>query len=92
MIALFVAAAVLLIITPGSRLWHVLLDGIDERSDAAVAHRSYRDRCEDVTAAFELTPREAEVLVLLGRGHTSAFAAERLMISESTARSHRKSI
>ncbi len=91
-LSLFVAAAVLLIITPGSRLWHVLLDGIDERSDAAVAHRSYLDRCEAVAAAFELTPREAEVLVLLGRGHTSAFVAERLVISESTARSHRKNI
>lgn len=39
-----------------------------------------------------LTPREREVLALSGRGHTAAYVAQRLSISENTARNHLKNI
>ena len=38
------------------------------------------------------TAREAEILLLLGRGHTSSFVADELTVAESTVRSHRKNI
>ena len=41
---------------------------------------------------FRLTAREAEILLLLGRGHTSSFVADELTVAESTVRSHRKNI
>lgn len=89
----FIAAAALLVATPGSRLWRVVLDGVDAATAGAPdAAEAYDAACERLSADFALTPREKEALVLLGRGHTSAFVAEQLVIAESTARSHRKNI
>lgn len=89
----FVAAAALLVATPGSRLWRVVLDGVDAATaDAPDAAEAYEAACERLAADCALTPREKEALVLFGRGHTSAFVAEQLVIAESTARSHRKNI
>lgn len=87
---LFVAAVALLVATPGSRLWRVVLEGVDAAT--VDAPDSYEDACARISADFALTPRESEVLMLLCRGHTSAFVAERLVIAGSTARSHRKNI
>ena len=41
---------------------------------------------------FELSPRETETLSYLGRGHGIVFIAKTLVISESTVRTHVKSI
>lgn len=49
-------------------------------------------RCEALAEACGLTPREGEILAYLGRGHGIAFVAEALVISESTVRTHVKSI
>lgn len=49
-------------------------------------------RIEATAARFELSPREAETLSYLGRGHGIVFIAKTLVISESTVRTHVKSI
>lgn len=49
-------------------------------------------RCERVAGEHGLSPRETEILAYLGRGHGIAFIAGTLVISESTVRTHVKSI
>lgn len=54
--------------------------------------RSVQARCEALADEAGLTPREREIFGYLGRGHGIAFVAEMLVISESTVRTHVKSI
>ena len=76
-----------------SRLWRVMLEGIDAvESNALGAQEGYNRRCADLSDEYRLTAREAEILLLLGRGHTSSFVADELTVAESTVRSHRKNI
>lgn len=93
LIVLFVVLAAVLMITPSSRLWRVMLEGIDAvESSALEAQEGYVRRCAELSEEHRLTAREAEILVLLGRGHTSGYVAEELTVAESTVRSHRKNI
>lgn len=46
-------------------------------------------RCRDLTERYDLTEREYDVLVLLARGNSLKGIAEKLFISENTAKSHR---
>lgn len=56
------------------------------------AQNDLQRRCEAAAARFELSPRETEILSYLGRGHGIVFVAKTLVISESTVRTHVKSI
>ena len=49
-------------------------------------------RCTKLSEQGSLTPRESEILVLLGRGHGYAHIAETFYISEATARTHARNI
>lgn len=49
-------------------------------------------RCSRIASSNGLTQREAEVLDLLGRGHSYAFIAESMYISEATVRTHARNI
>ena len=51
-----------------------------------------QQRCERIAGDRGLSPRETEVLAYLGRGHGIVFVASTLVISESTVRTHVKSI
>ena len=44
--------------------------------------------CELVTSRYKLSPRESEVLVYLVKGRNAKHVAEKLFISESTAKTH----
>lgn len=55
-------------------------------------HAALNDRCRTLADAFGLSPRETEILSYLGRGHGIAYIAKTLVISESTVRTHVKSI
>ena len=68
----------------------VLEEGADAAKTAPV--RDVAARCEALASACGLTPRESEILGYLGRGHGIAFVADALVISESTVRTHVKSI
>lgn len=68
----------------------VLEEGVDAAKAAPV--RDVAARCEELACACGLTPREGEILGYLGRGHGIAFVADALVISESTVRTHVKSI
>lgn len=93
LIVLFVVMVAGLMLTPSSRLWAIMLEGIDAvEAGAPDTQESYVRRCSELSRAHNLTAREAEILLLLGRGHTSTFVAEELTVAESTVRSHRKNI
>lgn len=62
------------------------------RDESTSLQRNVAERCEELAQENGLTPREAEILKYLGRGHGIAFVAEELVISESTVRTHVKSI
>ena len=61
----------------------------DAASDGAAA---LAERCARVAGERGLSPREGEILGYLGRGHTVAFIAKTLVISESTVRTHVKAV
>lgn len=44
--------------------------------------------CSYLTKSYNLSPRETEVLNLLARGYSPVYVAEKLVISENTARTH----
>ena len=70
-------------------------DGLGGREAGAGADaqaQSVQARCEALADEAGLTPREREILGYLGRGHGIAFVAATLVISESTVRTHVKSI
>ncbi len=48
--------------------------------------------CEQITEAYGLSPREAEILQLLVRGYGASYVAKRLYISGDTVRTHAKRI
>ena len=93
LLVLFVTLAATLMVTPSSRLWHVVLEGIDAvESSGNDAQARYARRCGELSITYHLTTRESEILLLLGRGHTSVFVADELTVAELTVRSHRKNI
>lgn len=49
---------------------------------------SIQKRSDALAAAYGLSPRELEVLYLLGRGYNHGYIATRLYISENTVRTH----
>ena len=49
-------------------------------------------RCSQLSLAFELSPREKDVLELIAQGRDASYVAAKLFISENTVRSHVKSI
>lgn len=68
-----------------------------ESSPAQKAHQdvetaAYLEKCSLVARQYSLTPREAEVLVLLGEGYSRPHIGKELYLSESTIKSHANSI
>jgi DNA-binding CsgD family transcriptional regulator len=61
--------------------------GLRERIDALAVAQQSRDRLPD-----GLTPREADVLRLLARGHSNREIGQLLFISQNTAANHVRSI
>ena len=58
---------------------------------AAGASASER-RCAEVCSAYGLSPRESEVLAYLGKGHSQAYIAAKLGVTESTVHTHARKI
>ncbi|MEG0324867.1 MAG: LuxR C-terminal-related transcriptional regulator, partial [Raoultibacter sp.] len=51
-------------------------------------HKSIQQRSDEIAAEYKLSPREIEVLYLLGRGYNHGYIAKQLFISENTVRTH----
>lgn len=49
-------------------------------------------RCDQLSGEYGLSPREGEVLALLGRGFSQAYIAAELQVSESTIHTHARKI
>ncbi|WP_139653743.1 helix-turn-helix transcriptional regulator [Raoultibacter phocaeensis] len=98
LLVLLLVAVILLIVTPSSRVWRLVIEGIDlsdaleKPGEQAGRSATLEERCDYVARACGLTPRESEILRFLGRGYGSVYIAEALVIAESTVRSHVKSI
>uniref|UniRef100_UPI0022E6F700 response regulator transcription factor n=1 Tax=Eggerthella sinensis TaxID=242230 RepID=UPI0022E6F700 len=45
-------------------------------------------RCDEIAAAYALSPRETEVFMLLAQGRTCSFVQEELVLAESTVKTH----
>jgi DNA-binding CsgD family transcriptional regulator len=53
---------------------------------------AYERRCAEVCRAYGLSPRESEVLAYLGKGHSQAYVAAELGVTESTVHTHARKI
>lgn len=56
----------------------------DELRPDTFIHR----RCDELAREHGISPRETEVLYLLGRGYNHAYIARKLFVSENTVRTH----
>ena len=52
----------------------------------------FQDRCLEVAAAFELSPKETEVMILFAKGRSAARIQEELFISKGTVSTHLRHI
>lgn len=59
-----------------------------EESQDAAKTGIWRRKCDAFARAFDLSPREKDVLRLLARGRNAVFIGKELYISESTVRTH----
>ncbi|WP_101721859.1 response regulator transcription factor [Eggerthella timonensis] len=50
--------------------------------------QSIVDRCQEVAAAYALSPRETEVFTLLAQGRTCSVVQDELVLAESTVKTH----
>lgn len=85
---------VYLLVMPALQLWHARNAAHLEEPGASVptSEEAMNSRCRKLADQAELSPREYEVLCYLGRGYNSPYIAKTLFISDSTVRSHLKSI
>lgn len=82
---------VYLVLSPGLKAWRSMFTP----TTALSAHSIKEDletRCEQLAQAGGLSPRESEIMLFIGRGYSPAFIAKKLVLSDSTVRSHVKNI
>ncbi len=61
--------------------------------DSGEPRRSrFQDRCQEVAAAFELSPKETEVMILFAKGRSATRIQEELFISKGTVSTHLRHI
>lgn len=65
---------------------------IKQTADIEKEEAWFDKKCAGLATEFSLSPREREIIAFLGRGHTSAFIAKSLIISESTVYTHTRNI
>ncbi len=80
-----------LAVSPNLIAW-LSVEGKDATENLPAPEKSLAERSDEVAGSYSLSPRETEILRYLGRGHTSRFIADTLLISDNTARTHIKNI
>lgn len=90
---LFVYYAVI-VVDLGYASWRALVSrpDADAEGGASVPRDAYGRRVDELAAAHDLTPREAQVLLHLAGGHGSKYIAKTLFISDNTVRTHTRNI
>lgn len=63
-----------------------------EEAEEELPYDTLEARCAKVAEQYDLTPREAEVFVLLARGRDAKYIEDVLFISNSTVKAHRHNI
>ncbi|MRX81727.1 response regulator transcription factor [Eggerthella guodeyinii] len=82
---------VYLLFSPAIQLW-TMRKGSDDPNEKPGDKLDLIDTCTRLSCLHGLSPREEEVLVYIGQGYNSPYIAKALFISDSTVRSHIKSI
>ncbi|WP_417135404.1 helix-turn-helix transcriptional regulator [Rubneribacter badeniensis] len=85
---------VYMLVMPALQLWRARNSAHLEELETRIApnEKDLSSRCQRLADLAGLSPREHEVLCYLGRGYNSPYIAKTLFISDSTVRSHLKSI
>jgi len=60
----------------------------DKGKPAALQEKTWQDACIEVAKAYQLSPRETEVFMMLGKGRNAEYIQSKLVISLHTAKSH----
>lgn len=63
-----------------------------EIAAAEAARAGLEERCAAVAGRFDLTPREREILVLLAQNYRAPYIAEKLVVSQSTVKTHMRNL
>lgn len=56
------------------------------------AQANLEERCAAAAERFDLTPREREILVLLAQNYRAPYIAEKLVVSQSTVKTHMRNL
>lgn len=56
------------------------------------ARAGVEERCAAAAERFDLTPREQEILVLLAQNYRAPYIAEKLVVSQSTVKTHMRNL
>lgn len=82
-----------LIVSPSIQLWRMRKNTFKEAEDDLKADElNVGETCKGLAEKYELSAREEEILAFVSRGYNSPYIAKALFISDSTVRSHLKSI
>ena len=84
----------IIVVDLGYASWRTLVSrpDADAEGGASVPRDAYGRRVDELAAAHDLTPREAQVLLHLAGGHSSKYIAKTLFISDNTVRTHTRNI
>lgn len=92
LLVLSTAYMVYLLFAPAAQLWKSRKASPERADESMPEVDDLANVCERVSKRYGLSPREEEVLVYVGQGYNSPYIAKALFISDSTVRSHLKSI
>jgi DNA-binding CsgD family transcriptional regulator len=92
-LSFFTLYFVFLLISPALQLWRTRKELLlKPHVPTAWSDEQFVNSCDTLADGFGLSRREREVFLYLSRGYNSPYIAGALVISESTVRSHIKSI
>lgn len=80
--------AVLAVLIVLDVVYYLLSHGVSGEAPGPALGDPYAQACESIARAYELTPRERETLLLLGRGRTARIIGPALGMSDATVKTH----
>lgn len=61
---------------------------INRPAPEPLIERPYKRKCAHATAAYDLTPREGEILFFLAKGRNAKYISDQLYVAERTVKTH----